>query len=295
MKNSNYIEFKKERDLGAIITDTFKFIRENWKEYFGAIIKIAGPFILVGVVIMVLFLGSFSGIFSGFQEASNDNPDAAFSMLGSIFGWIGLIILVGVIIYVLISVTSLYFIKSYIDNYGEIDLTEIRSNTFKNIWKFIGLGLLIIIMVLFGAILCYIPGIYLAIVFSLATSIMVFENKSVGDTISHSFTLIKGEWWNTFGVLIVVSLLVTILGSIFSIPAIIYQFLKMGVMLGEKDPTAAFGLFKDPVYIALNVLSYVGKFILSSITLISTVFIYYDLNEQKNLTGTIERIDSLGQ
>ena len=34
MENNSFIEFKKERDLGAIITDTFKFIRENWKEYF---------------------------------------------------------------------------------------------------------------------------------------------------------------------------------------------------------------------------------------------------------------------
>ncbi|MCF6348695.1 MAG: hypothetical protein L3J20_10415 [Flavobacteriaceae bacterium] len=295
MENNSYIEFKKERDLGSIISDTFKFIRENWRAYFNAIIKIVGPFIVLGAIVMVFFMGSFSGIFSDMQGATDNDPSAIFGLMGSMFGWIGLLMLVGTIIYIMISVTSLYFIKSYINNNGKADFTEVRTNTFKNIWKFLGLGILLVIMVLFGAILCYLPGIYLAIVFSLATSIMVFENKSIGDTISHSFALIKGQWWTTFGVLIVVGFLVSILGYIFSIPAVIYQLIKMGTMLGENDPTQVFDIFKDPVYIALNVLSYVGKYILSSITLIASVFIYYDLNEQKNLTGTIEKIDSLGQ
>ena len=295
MENNSYVEFKKERDLGAIITDTFKFIRENWKAYFSAILKIVGPFILVGTIVMVFFMGSFSGIFSDMQDVGNNDPNAVFGLMGSMFGWIGLLLLVGTIIYVMVSVTSLYFIKSYIDNKGNVDYSEVRMNVFQNIWKFIGLGLLIIIMVLFGAVLCYAPGIYLAIVFSLATSIMVFENKGVGDTISHCFTLIKGQWWTTFGVLIVIGFLVSILGYIFSVPAFIYQLIKMGTMIGEEDPTGVFNLFKDPIYVTLNVLSYVGKYIFSSITLIASVFIYYDLNEQKNLTGTIEKIDSLGQ
>jgi len=295
MENNNYIEFKKERDLGSIISDTFKFIRENWKEYFTAIIKIAGPFILVGAIVMVYFMGSFSGMFSDMQGVGNDDPSAVFGILGTMFGWVGLLMLVGVLIYVMISVTSLYYIKSYINTKGNVDFNEVRTNTFKNIWKFLGLGILVVIMVLFGAILCYFPGIYLAIVLSLTTSIMIFEDKSIGDTISHSFTLIKEQWWNTFGVLIVVGILVSILGYIFSIPAFIYQIIKMGTMIGEEDPTGVFNLFKDPIYIVLNVLSYVGKYIFSSITLIASVFIYYDLNEQKNATGTIEKIDGLGQ
>ncbi len=124
---------------------------------------------------------------------------------------------------------------------------------------------------------------------------MVFENKSIGETFSHAFTLIKGEWWNTFGVLIVVWLLLMILGQAFSIPAMIYQFIKLGTVMGGEDPTAVFEIFKDPIYLILNIFSYVFQFVLYSIPLISTVFIYFDLNEQKNFTGTNEKIDSLGR
>jgi len=292
MENTNYVEFKRERDLGAIITDTFKFIRENWKAYFGTIIKIAGPFMLVGLIIMAYAFTSFSGFFSDLENIDNDTNGLSSSMPALISG-IGILILVGIAVYVLVSATSLYYIKSYIDNNGNVDFTEVRKNTFKNIWKFLGLGIAMMLMVIIGMVLCYIPGIYIAIVMSLSTSVMVFENKGISDTISHSFKLIKDHWWSTFGIIFLVSILVGVLGSVFSVPAFIYQMAKMATISNETD--ALSGLFGDPIYIGLNILSYAGKFILSSITLIATVFVYYDLNEQKNLTGTLEKIDSLGQ
>ncbi|RPD94494.1 hypothetical protein EGM88_12195 [Aureibaculum marinum] len=296
MQNYNFIEFKKERDLGAIINDTFKFIRENWKPYFGAIIKIAGPFILIGSILMVLFFSYYLGVVgevAGMNQSSN--PDDVFGLIGPMFGWIGLLAIVLILVFIIVSLTSLFYIKSYISNDGNVNFDDVKSNTFQNIWKYLGLGILVALMIGFGLILCYLPGIYLWVVLSLSTSIMVFENKSVGDSISHSFTLIKGQWWNTFGVLLVIGILVNILGYAFSVPALLYQLIGQGTMLGSDDPTEVFNIFKDPIYIGLNVLSYIGKFVLSSITLISAVFIYYDLNEQKNLTGTIEKIDSLGQ
>jgi hypothetical protein len=41
------IQFKKQRDIGEIITDTFKFIREEWKPLGTLILKITGPALFV--------------------------------------------------------------------------------------------------------------------------------------------------------------------------------------------------------------------------------------------------------
>ena len=41
MPTNDFIEFKKERDLGTMITDSFKFLRLEWKSFFTAIIKIS--------------------------------------------------------------------------------------------------------------------------------------------------------------------------------------------------------------------------------------------------------------
>ncbi|WP_111707450.1 hypothetical protein [Lutibacter citreus] len=291
MESNNFIEFKKERDLGAIISDTFKFIRENWKAYFLTVLKIVGPVLFFGLVVLIFYMFTMSNLFED-MESVETNP---FGFISKMLSWVFGLIFVYVLLYTLLSMSSLFFIKSYIENNGKPLFSEVKENLLQNVWKFLGLGVLITIVTVFGMVFCYIPGIYLGTVLSLATSIMVFENKTIGDTFSHSFTLIKGEWWNTFGVLIVVWMLLMILGQAFSIPAMIYQFVKMGTVMGGDDPTEIFTIFKDPIYLLLNILSYVFQFILYSIPLISTVFIYFDLNEQKNATGTYEKIESLGQ
>jgi hypothetical protein len=290
------IEFKKERDLGAIITDTFTFIRDNWKDYFLTVFKIIGPVLLVGAAILVFAMVSYSGTIQGMltlEQSAPDPSDAIDSVFG-MFGWLFLMFLVFGIVYTLLSEVSLFYVKSYIENDGVVNFEEVKEQTYSNIWKFVGLGILAILMMIVGYALCFFPVIYISVVLSLAMPIMVFESKSIGDTISHSFTLIKGQWWNTFGVVIVIGILVSMLGFVFSIPSLIYQLISMGVSISNEDPTAILGVLDDPIYLILNLLAYFGKFLFYSVTLISSAFIYYDLNEQKNFTGTFEKIDNLG-
>ncbi len=291
METVNQINFKKHRDLSAIITDTFQFIRENWKGYFGTIIKISGPALVVLILAMGYYMYSLGGIVEGFSENAGaiNNSDGIEAIIA-----VAIAIFAGIAFYVLLQMSSLYYIKSYIKNNGVANIDEVKQNVSQNFWKFFGFGFLMMMIVMIGAMLCFLPGIYLGVVLSLGTSILVFEGKSVGDAISHSFTLIKDHWWETFGVMIVVGILVSILGMVFSVPSMIYQMGSMMTNIGQDDPTAMLGLFSDPIYLGLTALSYIGQFLLSSITLITTVFIYFDLNEQKNLTGTIEQINSLG-
>nr|MBP9602438.1 hypothetical protein [Lutibacter sp.] len=129
MENYSFIEFKKERDLGAIINDTFKFIRENWKEYFLTVLKIVGPFLIVALGVMVFYLFTMSDLFTN-QAAISSNP---FNFLGTLFSWIFVIIFVYVLLYTLLSMASLYFIKSYIDNNGKADFNEVKTNLISGI------------------------------------------------------------------------------------------------------------------------------------------------------------------
>ncbi|MCK0132297.1 hypothetical protein MWU59_12365 [Flavobacteriaceae bacterium F08102] len=289
----SYIEFKRERDIGSIIGDTFKFIRENWKSYFLAVIKIAGPFILLGAFVLVVYMSSMGDDFQNISEEKD--PNMVFETLGALYAKMGVYSIVSGFVYVLISLTSIFYIKSYINNNGVTNYTEIRKNTFTYIWKFLGLGMLIALISFVGFALCVLPGIYFIVVFSLATSIMVFEKKSISDSLNHCFYLIKGQWWNTFGSLFVVGVLVSILGWTFSIPSFIYTMIHEMLGSTAQNPIEVYGILKDPVYLGLNILSNVGSFVLSSVSFIASVFIYFDLNEQKNLTGTMERIDNLGQ
>lgn len=292
LENKPMIIFKKERDLGAIITDTFKFIRDNWKAYFGTLIKIIGPVLILVLIVVMGFLYSFGDMFQNIQNQNIDDPSQVFS---SILPWYGGLILSIIVLYTLMSMTSLFFIKHYIEHNGQTSFEYVEEQVLQNFWRFLGLGVLITLSIIAGVFFCILPAYYLMIVLSLAAPILVFEGRDVTDSYSHSFTLIKGQWWNTFGVVFVVGLLIMVLSSAFSIPAFIYQMVRMATVINDNDPSRMFEMFQDPIYIGLNVLSYSFQFMLYSITMISSVFIYYDLNEQKNATGTIEQIDKLGE
>jgi len=293
---NNFIEFKKERDLGAIITDTFTFIRENWKDYFLTVFKIIGPVLLIGAALLVFAMVSYSGAIKGVINVNQSAPDpsAVFGNMFGMFGWLLAMLVIFGVVYTLLAEVSLFYVQSYIKNKGVANFNEVKEKAYANIWKFLGLGILSILMMVVAYVLCFFPVVYISIVLTLAMPIMVFENKSIGDTISHCFTLIKNEWWNTFGVVFVIAFLVAMLGFVFSIPSLIYQLISMGTSMANEDPTAILGILEDPIYLVLNLLAYLGKFLFYSVTLVSSAFIYFDLNEQKNFTGTFEKIENIG-
>ncbi len=286
---NSYIEFKQERDLGAIINDSFKFIRENWKSYGMFVLKIVGPLILVGAAVVVFTFLSYTSLLG-----DGTDPDLLFINFSSIASYLmGMLVATG-IIYTLVAEVSLYYIKSYIDNQGVANFEEVKSNTFRNLWKFLGFGILAIIMVVIGYFMCFLPAIYLGIVLTLGFPILVFEGRDITDTISHCFNLIKSEWWNTFGVFIVIAFLVTLLGLVFNMPMWIYEMISEGVFV-ETDSGEVVNFFKDPFYVVVTLISFFGKYIFYSVSFVASAFIYFDLNEQKFKTGMNERIDNLGR
>ena len=73
----NYIEFKRKREFGEIITDTFKFLRQNFKITFKILGKTAGiPFILFIIAQVyyssITFSSAFgqTDIFGAFEATS---------------------------------------------------------------------------------------------------------------------------------------------------------------------------------------------------------------------------------
>ena len=63
MGQNSFVQFKKERDLGAIITDTFTFIRNEWKPFFTTIFKVSIIPILIAIGSIIFLMLSFSEMF----------------------------------------------------------------------------------------------------------------------------------------------------------------------------------------------------------------------------------------
>jgi hypothetical protein len=284
------IQFKKQRELGTILTDTFKFIRLQWKPLFGLIFRIAGPALILLVLAYVFYMQTVFGSLGTLDTNPNFFTSSTFGV-SMILAFV-LIILAGIAYYGLMYGTVMYSIQSYMLNKGEIDKKEVAAGVKKDFWKLMGISVLTGLMIIIGTLVCIAPGIYLAVVLATTYGVLVFEKRNVTDSISYSFELIKGEWWITFATLLVILILYYFIMMIVQIPQYIYFFIKMFTVAEtvSSDPTSMF----DGIYIALNGFALIMQYLFYVIIVITTGFIYFNLNEKKNFTGTIEAIESLG-
>lgn len=289
MKN-NYIEFKKQRELGEILSDTFAFLRDQFKPFIAVFFKIVGPYLLVMMISLGLYLYFIGNSFNMMVGSSSEIPNIILMVP------IGLLYIASLVtVYVMSQSTVLHYIKSYSNGKGEIDIEAIKAGVYATFWRFIGLGILVALSVGFGLMICLIPGIYLWVPLSLSFSIMVYNGLGASDSFSYSFTLVRDYWWITFATLLVIVIIVAIASYAFAIPSMIYQWMKMGIFSGEMDAENMMDVFQDPIYILFNMISTLAQFLLNIISIVAGVFIYFNLNEKKNFTGTYERIKNLGE
>jgi hypothetical protein len=287
--NDNYIEFKKKRELGDIITDTFAFIRQNGKSLLSVLMKTAGiPFILL-LLASAYYTHASASIFDPVSIKNGEMFNSG-TLIITFFAMLATLL----IFYGMLFGTVLHYIKSYIDTRGNVNTASVVQGVKKDFGNIIGLGVLSGLITSIGFMLCVIPGVYLYVPMSLVFSILVFRNTSISNAINDSFLLIKNEWWITFATLFVIGIIVWVISMVFSIPTLIYTFTKSFTIASEgslADPSTMF----DWVFIALNAISSAAQYILYMITAISTAFIYYNLNERKHATGALEQIDALGK
>jgi len=288
---TDYIEFKKQRELGDILSDTFAFLRSEFKPFFSTFFKIVGPFLLVMILALAGYM-YFAGNTFNLMLLGSDNEAAN---LATIFVIALVYILSIVVVYTMSQSTVLHYIKSYSNGKGVVDFETVQKEVYGSFWNFIGLGIMVGLSVMVGFIFCFIPGVYLYVPLALSFSILVFNRMGASDAYSYSFTLVKDEWWMTFATFFVIGIIVAIASYAFAMPTAIYQWMKMGIFSGEMDAESMLDIFKDPIYILLNIVGTIGQFLLNLISVIAGVFIYFNLNEKKNFTGTYERIENLGE
>ncbi|WP_339757097.1 hypothetical protein [uncultured Winogradskyella sp.] len=291
--NRPYIEFRKQRDFSSILSDTFGFIRNEFKPFMKAIFNIAGPAILV----FMLSLTAYNYVagdmfnFSSFGEPSF-NSGNIFVVLIAVLSYL----ISGVAAYILSVSSALYYIKSYVDNKGETNLAEIKKNVYKSFWSFLGMSFLKGITLIIATMLCFLPVLYAMVPMAVLFSIYVFETRSSAtDAYSKSFNLVNVDFWTAFGSFIVLGIIYYLLGLIFSVPTIIYTLLSSGVFSGEIDPADISSFSADPIIIFLNVLNTFFQFLLNIILVVGGAVIYFHLHEKTTFTGTYDRISEIGK
>lgn len=90
------------------------------------------------------------------------------------------------------------------------------------------------IAIIAGLALLIIPGLWLAIMFTMYTPVMAIEGKGPVAALRRSFELVKGNFWETVGFLLIIGLIGGAAGQLFQLVAI--------PMLMTGETSFAFGL-----------------------------------------------------
>ncbi|WP_426429791.1 hypothetical protein ACPX19_09630 [Winogradskyella sp. HB-48] len=291
--NRRYIEFRKNSDFSGILTDTFGFIRNEFKPFMKAIFNVAGPAILIFMLSLAVYNYVVGDIFD-FNRYGNASFNGG-NIIITLFAML-LYIISAIAAYILTASTVLFYIKSYLDNKGVTDLFEIKRNVHKSFWSFFGLSFLKGLTLLVATLLCFLPVLYAMIPMAVVFSIYVFEPKqSTTDAYSHSFKLVNADFWTAFGSFIVLGIIYYITSFVLALPSAIYTMIGTGIFSGEIDTENMNNLYQDPVLIFLNVLNNFFQFILNVILVVGGATIYFHLHEKTSFTGTYERISEIGK
>jgi hypothetical protein len=298
------IDFHKARDFGDTLNISFQFIRQNFKAMMLGMLFIAGPFVLVGSVIPVMMFSRLSAPDSTNEGwLVNFGTSTLVNMLASI---VGVIMAVGVIYE--------YILLYYHRDPGQptIQTGEVWQAIRRDFWRISGatLGLsiffgvaafsIVMLAVLMGtamgaeavvflvfASLAFI--MYLFVPITLVVIITLHEGISFFDALPRAFYLVKGYWWQTFG-LIAICMMIQYAVLIFCmVPFFIVGFsTEMFTDMGSSlESTVTYAIGFSLVLTLVMALSY-------CLFLTVSAFQYFSLVERKEAVGLLQKIESMG-
>jgi hypothetical protein len=311
MQTIQIIDFRRTRDFSRKMNATFEFIRQNFRQLGKSILFISGPPILMASVLIASFFGDMINMASAIGDTGN---------FGSFNFWLKIVL--AMIFFTVSTVTTIGTINNYMILYSEkrsnrIEVSEVWERVRSTFWMYLSTTFLftvLSIIVYIGAIIpsallgavspvlgglgmlgAFVFLIWVFISCSLLYAIRAFEDRGFMDALSRSFNLIRGKWWSTFGLVVILYL--------------IMLFTCYFVMLGGSLITLAFTTHSlepspqpDPSSGAVSVLLMIGSTLymlfatfLYALPSIGIVFQYFNLVERKEAKHLISEIETIGE
>jgi hypothetical protein len=282
VQTSTKTNLREERDFSEKLNATFKFIRNNFKPLSRAILFYVTP--------VALAAGICSGLYQArlLQRTAGDRP---YSTMGeyNFFNQVTslqyfLTAFLSFLGFVMLSLTVYSYMVAYMDQDEEVQPADvwvhIKSNLLKVMYSTLAIGVICgLSMFLLGL------GVYLGVVLSVFVIVMVREETGFVESIERCFYLVKGNWWATCGLILVVGFIQGMMGLLASLPMGVISFLHILQVPGMES---------DLLLIVANALSSVLGIFLYSIMAIALGFQYFNLVEKKDGTGLLEQVERIG-
>jgi hypothetical protein len=289
------VRLREVRDFGQIITTTFQFLKQNK----GPLFRVIGTVCLPTAILAGFLLGKSVGDIQSmaFSMPRAGDPD---TVLGKLMGGM-LPMALGYLLLVAAFVGLIAVVNEYLRAYN---LGEHQTISNGDLWKralgqsgvYFGTGFLSMLLIGLGFMLCILPGFYPLTIFALVFVCHAIERTGVTGSMARSNQLVKGRFWETLGLVVVVGLINSVIGYALMLPftiagAIIGFNMLTGLMedgSGYPDWYSSFMAAQFSYQMAVSMLTY-------PIVTVAIGLKYFSLVEEKESAGLRERIQGFEQ
>ncbi|MDH6307570.1 hypothetical protein M2451_000020 [Dysgonomonas sp. PFB1-18] len=214
MKEQEKIKLFGSRDFAGNFDMSLKFIKQNF-------FPIAKG---IAYLIPLFLIGSYfiPNIFKLYYHLGGNvnNPNAAnlvfedFSPLGV---FVGYILFGGAML--AIALYTISYMALYVKSEdGVVNSSDVWKKVTGAILPILGASILFGILVLIGSVLCYIPGIMVAVYLGFYIYVYINEDLGIIDSFKRSYELVQNNFWITLGFSIVFSFLIGMVAMVFTAP-----------------------------------------------------------------------------
>ena len=202
---------KRELSLGEVLSKTFELYRRDFTKYFVL-------FAVVGVIIgVVTTLARQAFVLPTLPSHPTPQQFSSWfsAFLGAFFLLFGVILVVTVVFSAIAQGSSIKLASERIEN-GHANIgASVRFAVSKLLWIW-ALSIVVGVILILGFIALIVPGIILAIMFSLAFPVLLIENKGVLDSMGRSRELVSHRWLKTFATFLVLGIVILVASVIVS-------------------------------------------------------------------------------
>lgn len=264
------IQFRKKRETGEIISDTFEFLKQEYKSIFSLVGTYVLPFFIMYAVVEVYLQKNV------ISRLDLTDTESLLANVGPVYLNFFIFSLFGLFVQSMFIATYYSYLEVYIKKgKGNFTLADVKPLLFSNGLLALGAGLTYYLLFLLGLMLCIVPGIYFANTFSLVAMILIFEKRGLSNAMLRSVFLVKQGWWNTFLLNVLGLAVIWVAGLLVSIPAFF-----SGISESIFNPGDTPGLnYPQWYWILLGITAVISSF-LWIIPYTFLAFQYFNLEEQ---------------
>ena len=309
MRYTQEADFRRERDFGAKIGATFEFVAAQFKPLF----KCLAYFVLPGALLVGIGMGLFMNKMLAMMPPVNStghgpmvmarnygtNPFAGISFVG-----IGLATLGFLAAFLLLSSTVYGFVRVRMSLPADevVQPAQVWAYMSRRLGRVVGAWLLLTLVMLVSmgvvggclallgpgfVVLLFLPLVWATVCLGLYFPAMWMEDEGVIAALRRSFYLVKGKWWSTLGLYMVISFITGIINYVFLIPVYGLMVTRMMLKLPGSD--------SELLSVAAMSIYALGWIFTASLPLIAMLFQYFNLVERKEGVGLRLLVGTLGQ